>query len=109
MRNISTGTTGVWGGVVGGGPVHRGEELGRQITESCEFDRLDGKVMKSTGSTDGQQDFGEEQLVEDLFTEVKDLFTELKDFLDISTESSEFDRLGRKHMGALRPPERSRS
>ena len=46
--------------------------------------------MKSTGSTDGQQDFGEEQLVEDLFTEVKDLFTELKDFLDISTESSEF-------------------
>ena len=38
--------------------------------------------MKSNVSTHGQKDFGEE-LVEDLFTEVKD-------FLDISTESSEY-------------------
>ena len=63
-----------------------------RFTESFEFDKLNGKVMKSTGSTHGQQDFGEEELGEDLFTEVKD-------FLDSSTESSEFDRLGRKDMG----------
>ena len=63
-----------------------------RFTESCEFDILDGKVMKSTGSTDGQKDFGEEELVEDLFTEVKD-------FLDISTEGSEYVRLGRNDMG----------
>ena len=48
--------------------------------------------MKSTGSTHEQQDFGEEELVEDLFTEIKDI-------RDISNESSEYDRLGRKDMG----------
>ena len=47
--------------------------------------------------------------VKDLFTEVKDVFTEVKDSLDISKEGSEFDRLGRKDMGALTPPVRSRS
>ena len=57
-------------------------------TESREFDRLAGEVMRSisTGTTNRKQEFGEEELVEDLLIEEKNL-------LDTSTESSEFHRM----------------
>ena len=44
-------------------------------TESREFDRLAGEVMRSiiTGSTLRKQEFGDEELVEDLFTEGKSM------------------------------------
>ena len=47
-----------------------------------------GKVMRSTGTSHRQLEFGEEEVVEDLFIEGRSL-------LDRSTEqeSSEFDRL----------------
>ena len=48
--------------------------------ESREFDRLPGKVMRSSGTTQRQQEFGEEELVEELFIEGKSL-------LNRSTES----------------------
>ena len=35
-----------------------GKSLVDRFTQSCEFDKLDGNVMKSTGSTHEQQDFG---------------------------------------------------
>ena len=52
-------------------------------TESSEFGMLAGEVMRSisTGITQRKQEFGEEELVEDLFREEKSM-------LDRSTESS---------------------
>ena len=38
-------------------------------TESSESDRLPGKVMKCTGTTHRQQEFGEEELVEEELVE----------------------------------------
>ena len=46
---------------------------------------MDRKVMRSTGTTHGQQEFWQEELVKDLFTEVKSMLVR-------STESSEFDK-----------------
>ena len=40
-----------------------GKSLLDRSMESSEFERLDRKGMKSTGRTQGQEDFGEEELV----------------------------------------------
>ena len=60
-----------------------GKNLLYRSTESSEFGRLAGEVMRSisTGITHRKQEFGEEELVEDLFIEEKSM-------LDRSTESS---------------------
>ena len=55
-----------------GGHDQRKEELSRQI-HIDNIVSMDWKVMRSTGTCHGQQEFGQEELVKDLFIEGKSL------------------------------------